>query len=197
LKLRVVLIVLGVVVLAVYGVLAVLVIGLPGRSGASQKGFTALAAYPAALAAAQAWQSDAQLVSATTSWSDLTADELFEAETSWGFTFHSPQTREIRIVSAAADGAEGIESLPATARTRGVDVGFWQVDSPQVLDLFLNHGGRDFLAQHPGATVSLRLGPEEGGERLVWLAFGIYTADRSTMTLQVDANTGEVISRAP
>jgi len=160
-------------------------------------GFTAKDAYPMALREAQSWQADAQLVSATASWGELTAEQLLQEGTSWGITFFSPQTRQIRIVSVTQGGAEGVESIDVPPTVRTADVTSWRVDSPEVLRLFLDHGGRDFLGQHPGATVSLRLGPEENSERLVWLAFGIYSADRSSMSLQVDASSGEVIGRAP
>lgn len=195
-KFKLLMIILGVMVVAVYGVLAILVLGVsgPGPSSQSEVDLTAKEAYPTALEAAQAWQADAQLVSATASWRDLAAEQLLEEDASWGFTFFSPQARQIRIVSVTGQGPEGVESLDVPPTVRITDVALWQVDSPQVLRLFLDHGGRDFLTQHPGATVTLRLGPEERGERVVWLAFGIYSADRSTMTLQVDASSGEVIS---
>ncbi len=196
-KLKVLLIVLGVALVGVYGILAVLLVRPPGGASSAQAGFTAKDAYPPALAEAQAWQGDARLVSATASWRDVTAEQPVQERSSWGFTFFSQQARQIRIVSVTAQGVESVESINVPPRVRIVDVTSWQVDSPQVLDLFLNHGGRDFLAQHPGATVTLRLGPEEGGERLVWLASGIYNTDRSTMTIQVDASSGEVIGPAP
>lgn len=193
---RLLLIILGVLVLAVYGLLAVLVVGLPGRGPTSKAAFTAREAYGMAQREAQAWQGDAQLVSATASWSDLAAEQLLREDASWGFTFLSPQARQVRIVSVDREKAQGVQTINATAKTQAVDAAAWQVDSPQVLGLFLDHGGRDFLAEHPGATVTLRLGREEGGDRLVWLAFGIYSADRSTMTLQVDATSGEVTGPA-
>lgn len=197
-KFKLLMIILGVMVVAVYGVLAILVLGVSGSGPSSESeadsNLTAKEAYPVALEVAQAWQADAQLVSATASWRDLTAEQLLEEDASWGFTFFAPQARQIRIVSVTGQGAEGVESIDVPPTVRIADVALWEVDSPQVLRLFLDHGARDFLTQHPGATVTLRLGPEEGGERVVWLAFGIYSADRSTMTLQVDASTGEVIS---
>jgi uncharacterized membrane protein YkoI len=66
-----------------------------------------------------------------------------------------------------------------------------------VLSLLLEHGGRDFLNQHPGATITLRLSSEEENARLVWLAMGIQSADKATFVLQVDASTGEVLSDTP
>ncbi|TKJ31104.1 MAG: hypothetical protein CEE40_02285, partial [Chloroflexi bacterium B3_Chlor] len=96
-KLRYLIIALGLLVVVVYGALLVVVTGVLRTGTSSKPGFTAKEAYPSALKAAQAWQGDAQLVSANASWRDLKAEELLEEEVSWGFTFFSPQTRSIRI----------------------------------------------------------------------------------------------------
>ncbi|TKJ29223.1 MAG: hypothetical protein CEE40_09290 [Chloroflexi bacterium B3_Chlor] len=196
-KLRYLIIALGLLVVVVYGALLVVVTGVLRTGTSAKPGFTAKEAYPGALKAAQAWQGDAQLVSANASWRDLKAEELLEEEVSWGFTFFSPQTRSIRIFAVTPAGAQGVESIDVTPQTRVVDAGLWEVDSAEVLTLFLDHGGRDFLNQNPGATVSLRLGPGEGDEPLVWLAFGISGTDRSTLTVQVDPGNGEVKAEAP
>ena len=196
-KLRYLIIALGLLVVAVYGALVVVLAGVLRTDTSAKPVFTAKEAYPTAQDAARAWQGDAQLVSANASWRDLKPEELLEEEVSWGFTFFSPAARSIRIFSVTPEGAQGVESIDATPNTRVADVGLWQVDSPQVLTLFLDHGGRDFLAQNPGATVSLRLGPAEGSELLMWLAFGISSANRSTLTVQVDPSSGEVQTASP
>jgi len=192
-------VIIGLVVLVAitYGAFAILLVSLSRNKTSAKPGFTAKEAYPTAQEAAQAWQGDAQLVSANASWRDLKPEELLEEEVSWGFTFFSPAARSIRIFSVTPQGTQGVESIEATPNTRVADVGLWQVDSPQVLTLFLDHHGRDFLAQHPDATVSLRLGPAEGSEPLLWLAFGISSANRSTLTVQVDPSSGEVKTASP
>ncbi|MGB3905218.1 MAG: hypothetical protein WBB22_09865 [Anaerolineae bacterium] len=196
-KLRYLVIALGLLVVVVYGALVVVLAGVLRTDTSAKPGFTAKEAYPNAVKTAQGWQGDAQLVSANASWRDFKPEELLEEEVSWGFTFFSPQTRSIRIFAVTPAGAQGVESIDVTPRTRVVDVGLWQVDSPEVLAVFLDHGGRDFLTQHPGATVSLRLGPGEGDEPLVWLAFGISGTDSSSLTVQVNPGSGEVKTAAP
>ncbi len=196
-RLRYLIIGLGLLIVVVYGVIAVLLVRLsPGR-GVGPRGFTAKEAYPSGLQAAQAWQGDVQLVSANASWRDLRPEELLGEQAVWAFTFFSPLARQIKIVSVTPDGAEAVDSIDVTPNTRTIDVGLWQVDSDQVLNLFLDHGGRDFLGQNPDATVSLRLGPGEGAEPIVWMAFGISSASSSTHTVQVDPTSGEVKSAAP
>lgn len=196
-KIRLLIIVLGVVVVAVYGVLALLLTGVIGGNPWASAELTAKRSYPVALQNAQAWQADAQLVSATASWREVDSEAELDKEASWGFTFFSPRKRQLKIVAVTQQGAEEVETMDVPGQVHPVDADSWEVDSPRVLALFLDYGGRDFLARYPGATVTLRVGSEEGGERLVWLAFGIYSADRSTMTVQVDAKSGEVIGTAP
>jgi hypothetical protein len=198
---------LGVVLVLVYGTLAILIIGFSGRgspessptteSAAAQAPLTAREAYALALSEARNWQEDAQLVSATASWANVGSEEQLLQDVAWGFTFLSAQSAETQILSVTRVGAERAREMRSTSATRPADVASWQVDSPQVVNLLLEQGGRDFLSQHPGATISLRLGPEEASSRLVWLAIGIQSADKSTMVLEVDASTGEVLNDTP
>jgi hypothetical protein len=201
-RLRILILILAVLLVAVYGTLAVLVLAMGGTDSADQGAQprtleTARDTYPAAVAEAQNWQDEAQLVSATASWSNVQTLEDLQQTAAWGFTFLSPQTRQVRVVSVTPDGAEHVQTADATAKTRGVEVSAWRVDSEQVLNLFLDNGGRDFLAQYPGATITLRVGLEEDSERLVWYAMGIYSPERATIVVVVDATTGELLSTTP
>ena len=203
-RFKLLLVILGVIVVLVYGTLAILIVGVSGSgspestptsgSGAGEGPLTAREAYALAASEAQEWREDAQLVNATASWVNVASEEQLADEVAWGFTFLSAQSREAKIVSVTRLGAEGAREMPSTATMRTADVASWNVDSPQVVSVLLEHGGRDFLSQHPGATISLRLGPEEDSSRLVWLAIGIQSADKSTMVLEVDASTGEVLN---
>jgi hypothetical protein len=208
LKFKLLLVIMGVMLIAVYGALAVLIVGLSGprsaeiapttpETGAGEGPLTAREAYAMASSEAQNWREDAQLVNATASWANVASEEQLAEEVAWGFTFLSPQSAETQILSVTRAGAERSHEMRSTSTSRVADLTSWQVDSPDVVNLFLDHGGREFLNQHPGATITLRLGPEQESSRLVWLAMGIQSADKSTFVLQVDANTGEVISAAP
>jgi hypothetical protein len=206
-RFRLLLIIMGVLVIVVYGTLAVLIMGMsgtepgattsPSEETAPRTVETARDTYPAAMTEAQSWQPEAQLVSATASWANVEAEEDLEEAPAWGFSFLSPETRQVRVVSVTQDGAEQAQTVDATAKTRTIDVTAWQVDSTEMLSLFLDNGGRDFLAQHPGATITLRVGLEEDGERLVWYAMGIHSGDRATIVVGVDATTGELLSTTP
>ena len=193
-KFKLLVIGLGVLVALTYGILAIVLVSVSGDRPADKPGFTAKEAFTSAEKAARAWQADAQLVSANASWRGLPADELVEEQVTWSFTFFSPQTRSVSILSVTAQGAGPAETLDASPATMVADFAAWEVDSHQVLTAFLDHGGRGFLDENPDATVSLRLGPSEDGESLTWLAFGISSSNRSTVTVQVDPLSGEVRS---
>jgi len=207
LRFKLVLVILGVVLVLVYGTLAVLIVGFSGRGSAataptSEGGtgdgpLTAREAYALAVSEAQNWREDAQLVSATASWANVASEEQLAADVAWGFTFLSAQSAETQILSVTRVGAERAREMRSPSSMRTADVTSWQVDSPEVVNLFLEQGGRDFLSQHPGATISLRLGQEEESSRLVWLAIAIQSAEKATMVLKVDASTGEVLNDTP
>lgn len=206
-RFKLLLVILGVMLIAVYGALAVLVVGFSGprsadtaptpESGAAEGPLTAREAYALASSEAQSWREDAQLTSATASWANVASEEQLAQDVAWGFTFFSPQSAETQILSVTREGAERSHEMRSTSTSSVADVASWQVDSPEVVSLFLDNGGREFLSQHPGATITLRLGPEVDSPRLVWLAMGIQSADKATFVLQVDASTGEVLSATP
>ena len=77
-KLRYMIIALGLLVVVVYGAFVVVLLGVLRTDTSAKPGFTAKEAYPDALRAAQAWQADAQLVSVNASGRDFKPKELLE-----------------------------------------------------------------------------------------------------------------------
>ena len=197
-KLKYVVIGLGVMVAVTYGALAILLVTSSGTRVPANPGLTAREALPRAQDAASTWQADAQLVSASASWRGVDAEALLEdEEVSWGFAFFSPSTRSLAIFAVTAQSAGQVDSMDASPNTRTIEAGLWEVDSPQVLTTFLNHGGRELLAQDPQANVSLRLGPGEGDNSMAWLAIGISSDKQDTVTVQVDPGNGQVLAASP
>jgi hypothetical protein len=195
-KLKYAIVGLVLLVVATYAILAILLVNSSARRAPDKPGFTAQEALPSAQEAAGAWQEDAQLVSANASWRRLPADELLEEEVSWAFAYFSPGARSLRIFHVTPEGAEEAETMDANPNAKVVDAGSWQVDSPDVLNTFLNQGGREFLSQNPEATISLRLGSTEDGGSSVWLAMGISSEDKKTIVIQIDPVSGETTTPA-
>jgi hypothetical protein len=186
-------------ILVTYGILAVLVLKLRGGATAGAPGFTAKEAYTVAVQEAQAWQEDSQLVSLNASWRGVGAEAIVAGEeVSWSFAFFSPGTRSLGVFAVSSPGGgQRVGSMDASPNTKTIQPELWQVDSPRVLATFLNQGGREFLTEDSAATVSLRLGPGEDENSMVWLAIGISSDQESTLTVQVDAGTGEILGANP
>lgn len=179
-------------VIVVYGALGFFALRSRGPTATvTEVGFTAKTAYPLAEEAAKGWREDAQLLSATAAWGEATEKELASGKTSWGFYFLSPLARQIKAFSVSGESATGTKTFDLTSTPQGIDLSRWQVDSPEAIKIFLDQGGRDFLARYPGAAVHLRLAAQEDG-RLVWTASGLSSQDKSTFSLEIDATTGEV-----
>lgn len=190
-----------VLVLVVYaGLLLVMTRGGIGAGAvASQptppwKVLTAQEAYPLAKEAARAWQPDAKLSIASSSWrSGATPQELLEGKTTWGFHFISPSASQSCIVSVVGGEARVIESGSIPKAPVLLELSDWQVDSPQALSIFLDHGGRDFLAAHADADVHLHLLTRIENETVIWLAIGLSSKDGVAHTVPINAVTGAVV----
>jgi len=197
----IILIGLVVVVLVVYVGLLLVVTrgGIKFGPGSSQptpswKVLTAREAYPLAEGAARGWQPDAELSNASSSWdSGATPQELVEGKTTWGFHFVSPSASQFCIVSVLGEEARVIESGSVPRVPVLLGLGDWQVDSPQALSIFLDNGGRDFLAAHADADVHLHLLTRIENETLLWLATGLSPNDGVAHTVSINAVTGAVV----
>ena len=190
-----------VVVLVVYGGLLLVVTrgGVKVESVAPRptlpwKVLTVQEAYPQAEGAARAWQPDAVLSSASSSWgSGATPQELLEGRATWGFHFISPSTSQFCIVSVMGEEARLIDSGNIPRVPVLLALSDWHVDSPQALSIFLDHGGRDFLAAHADADVHLNLLTSVEHETLLWVAAGLSPSDRVAHTVPINAVTGEIV----
>jgi hypothetical protein len=164
----------------------------PSRS--PWKGLTAQEAYPLAEEVARAWQPDAELSSTSSAWrGGTTPQELLQGKTTWGFHFISPSVGQFCVVTVVGDQAQVMESSSIPRVPVLLALTDWQVDSPQALSIFLDNGGRDFLAAHADADVHLHLSTKVENETLTWLATGLAADDEMVHTVSINAVTGAVI----
>jgi hypothetical protein len=190
-----------VVVLAVYGGLLLVVTrggakveSVAPRPTPPWKVLTAQEAYPLAEEVARAWQPDVKLSSASSSWgSGATPQELLEGRATWGFHFISPSTSQFSVVSVMGESAHLVDSGSVPKVPVLLALSDWHVDSPQALSIFLENGGRDFLAAHADADVHLHLLTGVENETLLWVASGLSPNDRVAHTVPINAVTGEVV----
>jgi hypothetical protein len=147
------------------------------------------AAYEQALALS--WQSDAQLVGATTSWQLAAGDRLTLHRPAWSFSFYSPAARQVQTVIVDQHGAQAghRQSVSVAPQRAAPD---WRLDSDDLLLTFLSYGGEDFISAHPSANVHLQLKGEETG-RSTWYIIAVDPVARQSLIVGVDARSREIV----
>lgn len=153
---------------------------------------TAMSAYEQALAVAQEWAQDAQLLNARAT---LTSETGFQPESAeWGFIFYSASRHESSLIAVTGAAAQLVRSSGSTRAPAAVDVSNWQIDSPAVLEAVLENGGQEFIDNHQ--QVSLMLGLE-ATERLRWQArlFDMETNDIHIVEIDPTYGTADIITQ--
>jgi hypothetical protein len=149
------------------------------------------AAYEQALALASGWQSDVQLVGATTSWQLASGDRLTLHRQAWSFSFYSSVVRRIQTVTVDQSGARAGRQQSVSVAPRPVEPD-WQLDSDDLLLTFLSYGGEDFIGAFPNANLHLQL-KGEGTGRSIWHITAVDPVARQTLVVSVDARSRKVV----
>jgi len=139
---------------------------------------------------------DAKLVSASAQWQAVDAERLLEGTPYWVFVFYSATQRSVFDVSVDAGGARVVNRVQVWVAPDTLELGAWREGPRDALSVFLAYSGREFLEEHPGATVSLHLaaGEERKG---VWSVAFLDPESRETVSIQVDAETLEILFVSP
>jgi len=150
---------------------------------------TALSSYQVALPVAQQWAADAKLLNARAAWPE---GDAFDPEAAaWNFVFYSPGQSATALISVSQNQAQLISNRGIEQRLNVYATTGWQVDSPQLLSIVMENGGRDFLERHRQGKLTLTL---DTNDRFVWRARLINTEVPASLTVQVDPEDGEIIS---
>ncbi len=160
-------------------------------------GRTAKRAYAAAANEATLWQGDAQLLNATATFSQgATPEQLIDGETAWSFTFYSPASSQIALISVVEDNANLLSSNAYTAQNELLSVSGWNIDSSDAVQRVLQEGGRDFIASgaNPTLTMALYAEDQEGNGRIQWEASLISLLNGNALILSIDATSGEILN---
>jgi hypothetical protein len=135
---------------------------------------TALTLYPLAEEAAQGWESDVQLISASTTWNHASMATL-EQPVEWLYRFYSPGLQRILFVIVTPE--QEVIVRPHLNRSRRelriVDPNNWQMDSPTAITVWLNNGGGDWLLQAPNPIVSAQLAFNSTKNSPMWTISGL------------------------
>ncbi len=151
--------------------------------------YSARGFYDRAWQAALSWQSDAQLASAAAYWPFVRLDHLSQP-TTWTFQFFSPATQHIYVIAVDERNINVIRSSLTPYPLTTLRIEQWQIDSPEALNTWLNHGGGRFLELHPAVDVLARL--VAGNENIEWVIAGNVSGTDEVYVVRLNATTGQV-----
>lgn len=155
-------------------------------------GTTALLAYGKALGKAQAWQADAKLVAASATWPlATTLAQIESGRENWLFTFYSPASGLAATISVVDGTAAVSESHLVEQPLTLLDASGWKLDTNEAIAVFNVNGGADFFQNQQDITFSMQL--STAGERMEWLIAAVSGSSGHSLTLWVDATSGEVL----
>jgi hypothetical protein len=150
-------------------------------------------AYEQAQVAAQAEAPDGQLVSASTQWQAVSEDALLNEAGNWTLVFYSQQSGHVLDVVVNGGVGRVVSRTQVWVAPKVVPEGVWQAGPVDVLRAFLACGGRAFLDEHPQAVIDLHLAGDEGGN-VIWSVAALEPGGHDVLSLEVDAETGQVLS---
>ncbi len=158
-------------------------------------GGTAKTAYLLALAHAQSWESDVQLVTMSTHWSNITVEDLGQVDV-WDFSFFSTRHQRVYFTIVATDQPVIGRAHPYKLRKPPylIDPAKWVIDSDEAISIWANNGGGVFLGAFPDSAVEalLRQSPDEGEP--VWNIIGINADQSQLFFLAIDATSGNILN---
>ena len=158
------------------------------------RGQTAQTALVMAQQAATTWQADAQLIKTTATWPQgLTKEDISSGRAAWSFTFYSPSSQTIAVLSIVDNQATLVSDNKVNrALDPRADID-WRIDSPEAIHRMLSEGGDTFLQGERITTLIMTLTTDNTSGRIEWFIslFAQQTGRSFTMTL--DATSGEVI----
>ena len=159
------------------------------------EGPTAKEAYQEALAGAQQWQGDVDLVATSAYWPEATLSSVTQFDT-WDFRFFSPARQ--RVYFAVVRPNQPVIGRPHlykrdTTTTALVDPTAWLIDSDEAVTIWVNNGGGPFLEAFPGSSVELLLHQLPQQNLLVWDIIAVSQDQSQLFYLSINANNGNIL----
>lgn len=160
---------------------------------------TGLSQFRLAEPAARNWAADAQLASASASWSQVLSKDQVGAPAEWTYRFYSPARQRLLFVLVQPDGQlTTIEHVvKVTLPPPPIPAGSWLLDSPAALAIWLDYGGDKMLQTNPGLEVLVQLRATTTSPNPVWVVVGADDRTQSMHLVAVDAAEGVVTATGP
>lgn len=156
---------------------------------------TAKTAYLAALAAAQDWQNDVELIAISAYWPEAAVAALANTE-SWDLRFFSAaQQRTFFALVRGNQPAIGRAHLYKQQRNPTlIDPTEWEIDSDEAIAVWLNNGGGQFLEAYPGSSVEVLLRELPDQKNLVWDIISVSPDQSQLFYLSINARDGAIMN---
>ncbi len=160
------------------------------------EGQSATIAFVAARRAAVEWQSDAQLLNGTATWPQGTlVNDLLTGETTWGFTFYSPESQQSASFAVIEDDVQFIGSSRAERPFTPLDIKGWQIDSDEAIRQLLDKGGFELIREEGIAVLTMALLADDQYQtgEIEWIVSLISTENGRLLDMRINAHTGELL----
>lgn len=173
---------------------------IQGQSIDDGRGETAFDAYLVAEVEAKNWDEEALLF-------QIPVTQIMESNLGippgipgWFFMFKvpdSPLEYYVKVVNGKVAGTTEaqpilIEDLPY--QYLPIDINKLSLNSDDVLRLFTENGGREYVNSHPELQLDYRLVHINGQEHPIWSLFEVSNLNQPTALFHVDAITGEIVA---
>lgn len=156
--------------------------------------YTAQMGYAVAQRRVVGWQNDAALLSSSATWSPgSTLEQILSGQVSWGFTFYSPGSNSVAIVSVADNAAAFVSQQPALTALTPLPVSSWRIDSDDVIQALFASGGREFLQREGDSTLTITLSYNPTANRVEWFVSLIAQQSGHSLTMLVNAADGAIL----
>ena len=156
--------------------------------------YTAQMGYAVAQRRVLSWQNDAALLSSSATWSPGSSlEEILSGQVAWGFTFYSPASNQVAIVSVADNAAAFVNQQPASAALTPLPVSGWRIDSDDVIQALFDNGGREFLQREGDSTLTITLTYNPTASRVEWFVSLIAQRSGHSLTMLVNAADGAIL----
>ena len=140
------------------------------------------------------WQPDAVLVKANTTWPNGTTHEkLLAGAESWSLGFYSPGTHSAANFEVIDKRANLVNEFTVQTSSTPEEIGHWRIDSGVAVYRWLDEGGTDFLNRNGIGTMTMSLSAGFQDHRPEWVVLVLSARDADTLTMRMDASTGEIL----
>lgn len=158
------------------------------------EGQPALISFGRAHGRALTWQQDASLLTASATWPIVNSPaDLQDGRANWNFVFYSPTQNTAVSSTVIGEQVSTSDPYPIFEQLAPLQISGWQVDSDEALVIFLQSGGERFLGNQTDVTLTTQLSTIADGQRMHWLVSAFANRNGETLTLVIDATSGEVL----